>query len=120
MKLALTLPWSDSTGTIVFDPQSNPVNNKFPSGYFHLADIINAFGEVALYVGGFLMFFWAIWGVFDYLRAEGNKEALAKARKRIQWAIAGFIILIMSFFLSDVVKTIINPGLPPLTGVTPP
>jgi len=106
-KLALTLPgW---TGQIPNQAW------KFQASKTTLADVINSFGEVALYVGGFLMFFWAIWGVFDYLRAEGNKEALAKARKRIQWAIVGFIILIMSFFLSDVAKTILKPGVPDLS-----
>lgn len=109
MKLALSI---SGFGEV----QGNPATN-FPTRSTDLGVIITSFGEVALYVGGFLMFFWAIWGVFDYLRAEGNKEALAKARKKIQWAIAGFIILIMSFFLSDVVKTIINPGVPTLTEV---
>ena len=85
-----------------------------------MGSIITAFGQVALYAGGFLMFFWAAWGVFDYIRAEGNKEALAKARKRIQWAIVGFIILILSFFLSDFVRDYLDPELPAPTEITKP
>src|SRR3990167_9483871 len=95
-KLALSLPgWSGR----IYNP---PLN--FPGSTTSLGDILTKFGEVALYVGGFMMFFWMAWGVFDYIRAEGNKEALAKARKRIQWAIAGFVILLMAFFMSDVVQ----------------
>lgn len=74
-----------------------------------LGAAMSRFLEVGLYVGGTLMFFWAVWGVFDYIKAEGNKEALAKARKRIQWAIAGFIILIMAFFISDLLQSVIAP-----------
>lgn len=115
-KLALSLPWSGSTGTITINDSANPAS-KFPLASTDLAKVVNTFGEVALYIGGFLMFLWAAWGVFDYIRAEGNKEALAKARKRIQWAIVGFIILILSFFLSDFVRNTLNPGVPDLDQV---
>jgi hypothetical protein len=109
-KLALTFPWSDAARETVINPANIPTNNEFPADQFQLAKAINSFGEVAIFVGAFLMFFWAAWGVFDYIRAEGNKEALAKARKRIQWAIAGFVILILAFFMSNLVKYILFRG----------
>lgn len=100
MKLSLNIP---GFGSI----ENNPVS-KFPADdNFQIASVINALGEIAIYVGGFLMFFWAVWGVFDYLRAEGNKENLAKARKKIQWAIAGFVILLAAFFVSDTLQGIL-------------
>lgn len=102
MKLSLAIPGFD--GTI----QNNPATN-FPTDSTTLGTVLTSFGEVALYAGGFLMFFWAAWGVFDYIRAEGNKEALAKARKRIQWAIVGFIILLFSFFISKFIQTEVLP-----------
>lgn len=104
IKLALTLPGNWPGGRIYNPPL------KFPASTTSLGDILTQFGEVALYVGGFLMFFWAAWGVFDYIRAEGNKEALAKARKRIQWAIVGFIILLLAFFMSDLAKNVLFKG----------
>lgn len=107
-KLALSLPWSGSNITI--DPGYTP-KTGFTSGAT-LGDVITRFAEVALYVGAFLMFFWALWGVFDYLKAEGNKEALAKARKKILWAIAGFVILVLAFFVSDTLQTILKPETP--------
>ena len=111
MKLALEMPWG--AGSI---PVNNPATN-FPAGSFRLADAITAFADVAIFAGAFLMFFWTVWGVFDYIRAEGNKEALAKARKRIQWAVVGFIILMLSFFLSDFVQTVLDPRIPSITPV---
>lgn len=122
MKLALKLPWGPNSVPTNFN--ENPAS-KFSGTDKTLGDIITSFGEVALYVGGFMMFFWAVWGVFDYLRAEGNKEALAKARKRIQWAIAGFIILLLAFFVSDFLYNVLVknafPGWPqPLQNITKP
>ncbi len=104
MKLALSLPWSGTP--IPIAPGYTPKPSVDPSTAT-LGTVLTSFGEVALYVGGFLMFFWAVWGVFDYLLAEGNKEGLAKARKKIQWAIVGFIILLLAFFISNFVKDIL-------------
>lgn len=99
-QLALELP--GFSGRI----QGNPAINYVPAG-FAIADVINDVAEISIYIGGALMFFWALWGVFDYIRAEGNKEALAKARKKIQWAIVGFVILILAFFVSDLLIPIV-------------
>lgn len=100
MKLALQLPWEGATASIAPGYTPTPAFARTTD----LGTIISTFGVVALYVGGFMMFFWAVWGIFDYLIAEGNKEALAKARKKIQWAIVGFIILLIAFFISDFLK----------------
>lgn len=110
MRLSLVLPWADgptriNNATMDSSKFTDPATGQVTLGY-----VITRFGEVALYAGAFLMFFWAAWGVFDYIRAEGNKEALAKARKRIQWAIAGFIILLMAFFIGDFVKNTVVGG----------
>lgn len=109
-KIALTLPWT-SGGSVTIDPGANPAKSFPADSTFELAKVITQFGNATIYIGAFLMFFWAAWGVFDYIRAEGNKEALAKARKRIQWAIAGFIILLIAFYVSDFIQdSLLSPG----------
>ncbi len=40
-----------------------------------------------------------LYGAFNYLKSEGNKESLAAARQMIKHAIIGFIILILCFFV---------------------
>lgn len=122
MKLALQIPWGPGssptsignnpvTRTTLMDPSAVDPYTGATGPAFTLGSILTQFANVAIYVGAFLMFFWAAWGVFDYIRAEGNKEALAKARKRIQWAIAGFIVLLLAFYISDFVKDslLLNP-----------
>ena len=106
MKIALIM---ENVGTGRVNPGYTP-NPEFNPVATDIGQFITAFGNVALYAGGFLMFFWAAWGVFDYLKAEGNKEALAKARKKIQWAIIGFMILIAAFSISSFAETILQPN----------
>lgn len=113
-KIALTLPWT--TGTTQLNTTANPAKAFPADASFELAKVVSALADTAIYVGAALMFFWMAWGVFDYIRGEGNKEALAKARKRIQWAIAGFVILLISFFVSEFVSDFFfsNPSINPL------
>ncbi len=108
LKIALTLPWT--TAPITINPNANPAQAFPADSTFTLAAALNVFADVAIYVGTVLMFFWAAWGVFDYIRAEGNKESLAKARKRIQWAMVGFVILVISFFLSEFLSDFLFSG----------
>lgn len=111
-KIALTLPWSDAAGgkAVIDNPGMNTALFQDANGQITIGAAISRFAIVALYAGGVLMFIWAAWGVFDYIKAEGNKESLAKARKKIQWAVTGFIILIFAFFLSDYLQVILLGG----------
>ena len=65
-----------------------------------LSQVLN----IVFVVAGFLMFFWAFWGVFEYIFAGGNKEGLGKARAKITWVIVGFIILSLAFAISQYIE----------------
>ncbi|MDO8498581.1 MAG: hypothetical protein Q7S44_02240 [bacterium] len=71
-----------------------------------LGTLVSQILNIAFLVVGFLMLFWAAWGVFQYIFAGGNKEGLAKARSRITWAIVGFIIVMLAFAISQYLKEI--------------
>ncbi len=79
----------------------------FSSQYTNLGSLLSGLLTVAFFIAGFLMVIWLAWGVFQYIFAGGNKDALAKARGRITWALVGFVILIVSFMISEYVRTII-------------
>jgi ABC-type uncharacterized transport system permease subunit len=57
------------------------------------------------------MLFWGFWGVFQYIFAGGKKETLALARKRITFAIVGFILVALAFIIQRFVIQIypVNP-----------
>jgi vacuolar-type H+-ATPase subunit I/STV1 len=77
-----------------------------------IGSIISAFLSLTLLIGGFLMFIWFVWGVFEYIFAGGNKDALGKARKRMTWAIVGFLLFALSFAVSQYASTIFKPTSP--------
>ncbi|MBI2021476.1 fibronectin type III domain-containing protein [Candidatus Daviesbacteria bacterium] len=80
----------------------NNATGKFKS----LPGMISMLANVAIYVSGFLTLYWLLWGVFAYIAAGGDKERLAKARSRIQWAIIGFLVVIISFAVSQYAESI--------------
>lgn len=93
--LSLTLPGlKDGTTTI-----NTIANNN--SNFATIGSTVSAFLDVALYIAGFLMLFWLGWGVMQYIYAGGDKASLSKAKSRITWAIMGFVILVVAFFVSQ-------------------
>lgn len=74
-----------------------------------LGVIISQFMGVILFIAGFLSLIWFAWGVFEYIFAGGNKETLGKARKKMTWAIIGFILFTLSFAMSQYAQTIFEP-----------
>lgn len=95
-----------------FSPGSNRVDNLstprvFDLNRIGLSELVSGFLEIGFFIAGFLLLSWFSWGVFQYIFASGNKESLAKARAKIQWAIIGFLIIVISFAVSQYVQTII-------------
>jgi hypothetical protein len=99
-KLALVLPGN----FLISDPQNNGALNNFLTGPGRISYLVSQFLQVALYIGGTVMIFWMGWGVFQYIFAGGNKERLAFARKRIIFAILGFLILMMAYSIQLYVR----------------
>lgn len=100
LNLALKLP-----GNNTIDP---------PAGadkYTNLAGFISPLLNIAFYVGMFLVFYFLVWGAFQYMMAGGNKEELAKARSRITWAIVGLMIILLAFSITKFAAEIFPPGI---------
>ena len=73
-KLALTLPGNSPI------PQPSGLNPDIVD----LASFITPLLNIVFYIAAFLAFYYLVWGVFQYIMAQGKKEDLAKARaKRI-------------------------------------
>lgn len=113
-QLALDLPG--------FGNVNNPQNLRF-SGAENttLGYVLSEFFTVMFYGGAFLMLAYLAWGILAYIIARGEKEHLAKARQRINWAIIGFIFMIASVFIAQYAKSIFdtNPQIRNFNRVTP-
>ena len=84
------------------------------------AGLISEFLQIAFLIAGFLMFIWLVIGIFQYIFAGGNKDGLAKARKRIIYAIVGFLVVVLSFTLSRYIEDVIPHNNPNVQSITDP
>lgn len=86
-------PFCDKLKTI----PTGPGGNNQASGIFGsvIGNIINFFVIFA----GLAMLFYLLWGAFDWITSEGEKEKMEKARNKITFAIIGIIIVIVSLTL---------------------
>ncbi|MBU3957437.1 hypothetical protein KKI19_04160 [Patescibacteria group bacterium] len=113
--LALTLP--GKSGNQIVSPPSG-----FNPGFTNLNMTLSGFLQVGILVAAALLIWWFSWGVFQYIFAGGDKEALGRAQKRIVWAIIGFIVILSALALNQYLQTIfpqkLEGGVTPVT--TPP
>lgn len=100
-KLALKLPGSYEI--------SNPPG--LSAGKFtNLSGFVSEIFVVIIYISAFLAFYFFIWGAFNYIMAQGQKENLAKAKERIRWALIGLIVVLLSYTLARFIGEIFPPG----------
>lgn len=102
MKLALNLPGLKGD-TNIPNPEglqfSGPEQTSF--GY-----VASQFLNLIFYVAIFLAFIWFVWGAYEYMVAQGQKEALNAAKERIRYALVGFILLVVAFLVGNWAPTI--------------
>ncbi len=103
MKIALQLPGFEPTAL------ASPVPSLKPE-FTDLASILSPLLTIAFYAAAFIAFFFLVWGALSYIMAQGKKEDLAKARARITWALIGFIVIALSFFIAKYISEAFSPG----------
>lgn len=66
----------------------------------------NSLGEVVsklvvpiFSIAAFVVTWYFLWGAWDWILSEGDKQKVADARNKITQAIVGFLILILVFFI---------------------
>lgn len=77
-----------------------PGQGKLDTDFKDLGSFITPLLNIVFYIAVFLAFYWLVWGAFQYILAQGNKEELAKARARITWALIGLIIIFLAFLIA--------------------
>lgn len=49
-----------------------------------------------------LALFFLIWGGFDWMMSGGNKQKLEQARQKIFYAVIGLVVVLLAFFIINV------------------
>lgn len=105
------------------DQYSGPPNLRsvFDPNTFTLGAFLSELLPIVLYIATFLSFIWFVWGAFQWIFSSGNKEAIAKARSRITYALVGLAITLISLFIANYAQDIIKPrDIPPQQVTSPP
>lgn len=74
-----------------------------------LASFLSGLYNIAIFLAGFLAFYWLVWGAYQYLMARGNKEELAKARSKILWALIGLAVVLLAYTIATFAADIFPP-----------
>ncbi len=76
------------------------IGKEFGYGNFtSLGEVASRLIVPAFSLAAFIVTWYFLWGAWDWLTSEGDKQRVADARNKITQAIVGFIILIFAFFI---------------------
>ncbi len=97
-----------------------PIGPKYNPKDFTIGRLITDILPIVLYFAVFLALIMLLWASLRWIFSGGNKEAVAKARARITWAIVGLAITFIALFISNFVRDILAPRNATPTKITPP
>lgn len=82
------------------DPPGLDIGKNFGYGNFtSLGQVVSQLVVPLFSLAAFVVTWYFLWGAFDWITSEGDKQRVADARNKITQAIIGFIILIFAFFI---------------------
>ncbi len=79
-------------------------------GFNNIGDIINKVVPFVISLAGIILFFVLMWGGYDYVTSQGTPEKLKTANAKITAAVIGFVLLVLSYFLTRIVAFIFGVG----------
>lgn len=78
---------------------ASPLNPELQT----IGDVINRVTLFLFPLAGVILLFVIIWGGYDLMLSRGEQEKISGARAKITAGIIGFVLLILSFFLTRVI-----------------
>lgn len=73
-----------------------------------VGDIITALLPYIYYLAGFLILLYGIFGGYQIMNSQGEPKAMAQGRDKITYAVVGFIIMAVSYWILQLVGRILN------------
>lgn len=81
-----------------------------PAGSRKISELITSVIEIALFVSALVALVFLIVGGFRYILAHGNEEQAESAKKTVQSALLGLVIIILSFAIVRIVSAVLIKG----------
>lgn len=89
-------------------PTDSPGHYRFGS----LGDIINMAISYLFPLAGIILFIFIVLGGFELLTSAGDPKKVESARNKITYAVIGFVLLIVAYWLTKIVNQILSPNQP--------
>lgn len=84
---------------------------KLPGGKeVTLGNIINVVLPFVIMLCGILLFFIFVWGGYDFMLSRGEPGRIKAARAKITAGIIGFVLLVLSYFIVNLISYIFGIG----------
>ncbi len=89
------------------NPEINPT-----AKYSSISSFTNLLVPLMLVVGGLMTLIMLMYGAFQYLKSEGNPEAIKKAQSTLVYALLGIFLMFISFVITRVIGFIFKVDMP--------
>lgn len=73
-----------------------------------LGDIISGLLPYIFYLAGFLILLYGVMGGYQIMNSQGDPKAIAQGRDKITYAIVGFIVMVVSYWILQLVGRILD------------
>ena len=95
-------------------PKGFKFQGKDPGTGQEMGTIGAVVSEILKYLypfAGLILFFMLIWGGFSFLTAAGDEEKIKSGQQRITWAVVGFLVLFVAFWLMRLLQFVLGIGM---------
>ncbi len=89
------------------NPDINPA-----AKYSSISSFTNLLIPLMLVVGGLMTLIMLMYGAFQYLKSEGNPDAIKKAQSTLVYALIGIFLMFISFVITRVIGFIFKVQMP--------
>ncbi len=80
---------------------------KFASGT-KLGTVVNQVLILLFPLAGIVVFFYLIYGGYQYLMSQGDPKAIASAQQTITYAVIGFLVMVSAYFVVQALGVTLN------------
>ncbi len=75
-----------------------------------LGNLVSVIIPFVITVCSILLFFIFVWGGYDFMMSRGDAGRVKAARAKITAGVVGFILLVLSYFIVNIISTVFNVG----------
>lgn len=92
--------------TLPGGPEGYKISAPTGARFFDIGEVITLLLPYVFVIAGLLLFGYLIWGGFEFLTSAGDPEKIKSAQSKLVGAIVGFVIVLASYWLVQILEVI--------------